>query len=77
MLVISTESCFRLEFLMILWYTTKKGITEESASVSALTNKIKHILRLWKYQFINITNVAQNESINILKFDFSVIKLEL
>ena len=42
-----------------------------------LTNKIKYILRLWKYQFINKTKMAQIESINILKFDISVIKLKL
>ena len=48
-----------------------------AASVCVLANKIKHILRLWKYQFINITKMAQSESINILKFDISVIKLKL
>ena len=44
-----------------------------------LTNKIKHIFRLWKNQFINITKIAQSESTNILKFDISVIihKLQL
>ena len=31
------------------------------------------ILRLWKYQFINITKTAKTKSINILKFDISVI----
>ena len=50
---------------------------ELSQSICILTNKIKHILRLWKYQFINITKMAQSESINILKFDISVIKLKL
>ena len=48
-----------------------------AASVCVLTNKVKHILRLWKYQFINITTMAQSESINILKFDISVVKLKL
>ena len=55
----------------------KRDITDKAASVCVLTNKIKHILRLWKCQFINITKMAQSESINILKFDISVIKLKL
>ena len=77
MLVISTEMYLTLEFLMILRYTTKKSITDDAGSVCLLTNKIKHILRLWKYQFINITKMAQSESINILKFDISEIKLKV
>ena len=55
----------------------KRAITGKAANVCILTNKIKHILRLWKYQFINITKMAQSESISILKFDISVIKLKL
>ena len=55
----------------------KWTFTEEAARVYVLANKIKHILRLWKYQFINITKMAKSESINILKFDISVIKLKL
>ena len=53
----------------------KRAITDKATSVCVLTNKINHILRLWKYQFINITKMAQSESRNILKFDISVIKL--
>ena len=54
----------------------QKAITDKASSACVLTNKIKHILRLWKYQFINITKITQSESINILTFDFSVIKLK-
>ena len=55
----------------------QKAITDKASSACVLTNKIKHILRLWKYQFINITKMAQSESINILTFDISVINLKL
>ena len=50
-------------------------MTDKAARLCVLTNKVKHIPRLWKYQFINITKMAQCESINILKFYISVIKL--
>ena len=53
----------------------KRAVTDKAASMCVLTNKVKHIPRLWKYRFINITKMAQSESINILKFDISVIKL--
>ena len=52
-------------------------ITDKAASVCVLTNKKKHFLRLWKYQLVNIIKMAQSESINIIKFDISVIKLKL
>ena len=58
-------------------YNQERAVTDKGASVCVLTNKIKHILRLWKYQFINIIKMAQSESIKILKLDISVIKVKL
>ena len=61
-------------FLCMCYKKAKRTVIDKAASVGVLGNKIKQILRLRKYQFINNTTIGKSESINILKFDISVIK---
>ena len=55
----------------------KKNNYDKPASMCVLVHKINHILKLWKYQFLNNTTMVKSESTNILKRDVSVSKLIL
>ena len=82
MLLISNEKYFQISysssrFSYVCVKKTKSTITDKPGSVCVLVHKIKHIVQLWKYQFLNNTTMVKSVPINILKCDISVIKLIL